>query len=264
MRKVIFTALCLFTISSYSVLSGAQLGNSGGDWVNFDGTFMTPVTSAQISKQNVGNMGGPFEVDMGVQAFSTGEVIDVQSNGGPEAKQLNGIVLNSMFYKPNTAISGSTVDYNIGLALTNPLKAGDTFYLYSIAKNNSGASTTVKVEAASGGSLVTSFSWSELDMELGSIFSAPNALGSEAGFTTVVTNAGANGTNTRPLALTFGVDVDFFNIVITAVDVNGAGNYDGFNFGMAVPEPSTYLLMGSSLIGILFLASRRKKMINQK
>jgi PEP-CTERM motif len=263
MKTLVFGILCLFTISLYSPLSALQLGNSGADWTNFNGAFPTPFTNAPGETRSVGNMGGPMDVEILISP-SPDSILDVSANGGAPAVQLNAIPLNSLFVKPGKSIPGSTVFYSLFI---NPqvgaqpqLSAGSPFYMYSIARF-AGESTQVRMEVIDTSfNLVTQFSSSEIDV-LGPTLVADNALSSLGGYTTVVTNAGADGTNTKPIAFTFGVDVGVIRLDILAIDANGVGGYDGFNFGMAVPEPSTYLLMGSSLAGILFLASRRKRAV---
>lgn len=263
MKTLFLSLTCLFVIIAATPTFGAAIPNKGLDWSNYDGEFSNPVTDPGESASEdltFGSIIFPTTVDVSViGSASVGDPI--RANGGPAATQLdNGISLNSLFFKPdNTAGLGKT-DYSFEVSGVAPLPAGGAIYIFSIAQV-AGISTEVTFRAFDiFDNLLTSFVAMEIDMVGGSTFTASNSIATDPGYTALITNADGSGTtNTKPVSFIFSEDISRITFDISAVEI-ASGNYDGFNVGAAlVPEPSTYLLMGSALLGVLLLARKRQK-----
>lgn len=262
MKTLLFGLTSLFTLCLATPSFAVSSLNQGFDWSNYDGTFTNPVSApGESQSQDIlfDSIIAPTTVN--VTPTGTATVGDpIRSNGGPAATQaVNGISLNSLFFKPDGPTGSGAAGYKVDMTGTLLFPAGNALYMYSIGQTG-GFSSIVTLSAFDAtDTLITSFTTMEIDL-LGPTFTASNTVTTIPGITAQVRNSDVAGTtNTKLLAFIFPTDVKLFTLDIVAAELS-PGNFDGFNVGLAiVPEPSTYLLMGSALAGVLLLARKKRK-----
>ncbi|MEO5925949.1 MAG: DUF3494 domain-containing protein [Bryobacteraceae bacterium] len=128
--------------------------------------------------------------------------------------------------------------------------------------------STLTTASASNVQVINGTSSTELYWQVGSsatLGTTTNFAGNILASASITLNTGANILCGRAIALTAAVTLDNNTVSNNCSESNGgSGRTDFGSYGFSgeaipTPEPATFSLMGASLLGVAFLASRRKR-----
>lgn len=195
----------------------------------------------------------------------------------------------STFYKDQSTSSNLNVTNNYGQLVVSNLSSGlnvlnltgDQYRYYSVTGQgqtgvfngtNSGTNHTIKILGPSDAYLVLNVdgvamgTFNSLSFDSGSTVALSNFLINLPNATTVTLNGGTFGSILAPLAsVTFPNGLVTGNLIADYLYGGGQVNIGQFTgWGTAVPEPGTYLLMGSSLLLVAYLMHKRRKAASAK